>query len=170
MTGEVVNRALLPGSLCFGCGADNPRGLHVAIMRDGERPDRLLGTIDPSPEMVGFPGITHGGVIYTALDCLAAWVPTVLRPEARAIWILRSASIKYRRAAPAGRPISLAGTIAQEGKPGEPIVVHTEARGEAGELLAEADFKVVPLTPERFKEVAGLAEIPENWRRLLGEK
>lgn len=164
---EILNRDLLPGNPCFGCGVDNPGGLHLEIVRDEGRTDRLLATLQPSTEMVGFPGITHGGVIYTAMDCLAAWVPTVLRPEARSIWILRSASIRYRRPALAGRRLALSGAIASEGSPREPMVVHTEARDDAGTLLAEADFQVVPLPPERFAGVAGLPEVPENWRRLL---
>ena len=45
--------------------------------------------------------------------------------------------------------------------------VHTEARNPAGELLTEGMFKVVPLTPDRFKEVAGIEEMPEEWRQML---
>jgi len=64
----------------------------------------------------------------------------------------------------------LIGIIAQEGSPGGPVVVHTEAHNSKGNLLAEAEFKVIPLAAERFKEVAGIEKLPENWSKLLGER
>ena len=160
---QILNREMLPESDCFGCGLANPLGLQVEIMRDDENSDRLLATIQPNDHMTGFPGITHGGVIYTAMDCLAAWVPRILRSETKAIWILRSAKVKYHKAAKQGEPLSLTGRIASEGKQWQPLEVHTEARNPAGELLTEGMFKVVPLTAEKFKKVAGIGEIPEGW-------
>jgi hypothetical protein len=99
MNAEMLNQALLPHNVCFGCGHENPDGLHIEIYRDADHPDRLKGIFRPDSHMAGFPGITHGGVIYTALDCLAAWVPAVLRRAAKAIWILRSASMTYHKPA-----------------------------------------------------------------------
>ncbi len=119
--------------------------------------------------MIGFPGITHGGVIYTALDCLASWTPTILRSKMKAAWILHSANIRYLRPAREGMPLFLTASIKQEGKQWEPVVVRTRARDEDGRLLAEGRFKVVPLTPERLKTVSGIEQIPENWRRFLGK-
>jgi acyl-coenzyme A thioesterase PaaI-like protein len=169
MEEEILNRDLMPGNVCWGCGEDNSRGLHAEFRRDPERSDRLLGTFRPHAEMVGFPGITHGGAIYTALDCLATWVATVLRSELRALWVLRRATMTYHRPARQGRPLSLSGWILSEEKAGAPIVVHTEAKDEEGQLLAEGDFKVVPLSSERFREVAGVEELPDHWRGLVGE-
>jgi acyl-coenzyme A thioesterase PaaI-like protein len=117
--------------------------------------------------MTGFPGITHGGVIYTAMDCLAAWVPRILRSDTKAIWILRSATVKYHKAARQGETLSLTGSIASEGKQWQPVEVRTEARNPAGDLLTDGTFKVVPLTPDRFKQVAGIEEIPQAWRAML---
>ncbi len=164
---QILNRTILPDSDCFGCGFSNANGLHVEITRDSENGDRLLATLQPGDHMTGFPGITHGGVIYTAMDCLAAWVPRILRSDTKAIWILRSASVKYLKAAKQGETLSLVGRIASEGKRWQPVEVHTEARNPAGELLTEGMFKVVPLTAERFKQVAGIEEIPGSWREMI---
>jgi len=169
MTDEVLNRSMLPGNVCFGCGHANPDGLGVEVVRDPGDPERLLGTFQPPEHMIGFPGITHGGAIYTALDCLAAWTPTVLRREVKAIWILRSASMTYRRPARQGRALHLTSRIVSEGRPGQPVEVGAEARDEDGNVLAEGLFKVVPLDAERFVQVAGIDELPDNWRRLLDE-
>jgi len=164
---QILNRTILPESDCYGCGLANPHGLHVEIIRDSEENDQLRATLQPSEHSTGFPGITHGGVIYTAMDCLAAWVPRILRSDTKAIWILRSATVKYHKAARQGETLSLTGSIASEGKQWQPVEVRTEARNPAGELLTEGMFKVVPLTPERFVEVAGIEEIPEQWRCML---
>ncbi len=165
----IINRDLFPGNVCFGCGADNPQGLHIEIFQGEENKDRLLGIFKPTPHMIGFPGITHGGVIYSALDCLGAWVPTILRKATKAIWILRSASMTYHKAAPESADLHLMGMIEQAGKEWEAITVHTEARNSKGDLLAEGKFKVIPLPVEKFKKVAGIEKLPENWEKLLGE-
>ena len=167
MERQILNRTIMPESDCYGCGLANPRGLRIEIVRDSDEQDRLYATLEPSDHMTGFPGITHGGVIYTAMDCLAAWVPRMLRSDTKAIWILRSASVKYHKAAKQGETLLLTGRIASEGKHWQPVEVHTEAKNAAGELLTEGTFKVVPLNAERFKQVAGIEEIPENWREMV---
>ncbi len=167
MKKEIVNQDMLPHNNCFGCGIENLQGLHIEIIRDEENQNSLKGIFYPPNYMTGFPGITHGGVIYTALDCLAAWVPTTLREETKAIWILRSASITYHKAAREGESLHLMGVIEQEGQAWEPMLVRTEARNAQGELLTEGKFKVIPLPVEKFKKVAGIETLPENWSKLL---
>ena len=166
--GEPLNHALLPENTCFGCSAHNPAGLHVELRRDPSGADALVATLRPTEQHTGFPGIVHGGVLFTALDCLAAWVPTVLRSETKAIWILRTARIAFHRPTFAGTVVHLHGSIAPEGDAAGELVVHTEARDEAGALLADADFTVRALPPEKFRRVAGGIEIPPGWKRLLG--
>jgi len=165
----IVNRDLLPGNVCYGCGHDNPNGLKIEIRRDTEDEERLVASFEPPDYMIGFPGITHGGALYTAMDCLAAWTPMVLRRATKAIWMLRSASIKYLRPAQQGKSLMLSATIQAEGEQWEPIVVQTEARDHHDNLLATGRFKVVPLSPRKFKKVAGLSSLPSNWSKFLGE-
>jgi acyl-coenzyme A thioesterase PaaI-like protein len=170
MNAEMLNQALLPHNVCFGCGHENPDGLHIEIYRDADHPDRLKGIFRPDSHMAGFPGITHGGVIYTALDCLAAWVPAVLRRAAKAIWILRSASMTYHKPALEGQVIHLVGFIEEQGDLHEAMTVGTKALNERGELLAEGKFKVIPLPADKFQKITGIQEIPKNWRQFMGEE
>jgi acyl-coenzyme A thioesterase PaaI-like protein len=158
---------MLPGNVCFGCGHDNPGGLHIEVRRDPDRDDRLAGTLRPAEHMIGFPGITHGGVLYTAMDCMGAWTPMVLRRDVEALWILRSATITYHRPAKQGREVALAGWIVEEADAWDPVVVRTEARDPEGNLLADGTFKVIPLGADRFRKVAGVEEIPANWASFL---
>lgn len=170
MTDELLNRDLLQGNICFGCGHENPNGLKIEIRRDPEDDDRIVGIFNPTSHMIGFPGITHGGAIYTALDCMAFWAPTILKRKKEVFWILRAAHIRYVRPAHEGKPLSLSGWIEKEDRHVEFVVVRTEARDEKGRLLAEAKFEVVPLGLDKFKKVAGLEELPKNWSDFIGEK
>ena len=169
MTQNLLNTELLPENVCFGCGQDNPNGLHVAVFRDPRDPKRIFGKFDPQDYMIGFPGITHGGAIYMALDCMASWCGMLLR-KTKAMWILRSATMKYHRPAFQGHPISLSATIEEENDDQwKAIEVRAEARDSEGNLLAEGNFKVIPVSPEKFKAITGIDELPENWAKWLGE-
>jgi len=169
MTTAPLNTIVLPGNDCFGCGHDNPGGLKIEVFRDPENGERLIGTFRSAAHMNGFPNITHGGAIYTALDCLASWTPTVLRPAVKAAGVLRSAEMRYRLPLHTGMCVSLAAWITEETKPWKPVVVQAEARDAEGKLLTAGQFKMAPLSPERLREVAGIDRLPENWRRLLLE-
>ena len=167
MTGPSLSDELLPGNDCFGCGPANPHGLHITVRRDPTNPDRLLGEFHPQQHMTGFPGITHGGAIYTALDCMASWTGMVLR-NTKAIWILRSATMKYHRPAFQGRTLGLSATLHVEGDDlWTAIEVRAEARDAENNLLAEGAFKVIPLPPEKFKAMTGIPELPGNWEKLF---
>jgi acyl-coenzyme A thioesterase PaaI-like protein len=167
MNNKILNRDLLPGNTCFGCGHENPGGLQIEIRRDPEKVDQLIGTFNPTHRTTGFPGIIHGGAIFTALDCMAFWTLTILRKEVKAFWILRSANIRYLRPAHDGTPLHLVSYIINEGERGDPADVHAEARDTDGNLLAMGQFTVVPLSPVKFQEVTNIEEIPENWKTLL---
>jgi acyl-coenzyme A thioesterase PaaI-like protein len=57
---------------CFVCGPDNPIGLRIVFAIDGQR---CRGEFTPQPNHCGFDGMTHGGIIYSALDdVMANWL------------------------------------------------------------------------------------------------
>lgn len=162
-----LNRELLTNNTCFGCGLENPLGLGIEVHRAPGSEHTLQARFTPGDHMAGFPNITHGGVIYTALDCLSTWVATLLGPNRSAAWLLRSAQVTYRRPAATGAPLTLIGRIKEQGGPWEPVVVQTEARQGDGAVCVETEFKVVPLSHARFQEVAGIPEMPANWKAFL---
>ena len=158
----------LGGNVCFGCGQENPEGLNISVYRDPEDTNRILGEFEPQDHMIGFPGITHGGAIYTALDCMATWSGMVLR-KTKALWVLRSAKIKYHRPAHQGSTVSLEAMIENQGEEWEAIEVRARARDPEGNLLTEGSFKVIPVSPERFKSMTEIEELPEGWVKWLNE-
>lgn len=163
----VLNRELLPHNTCFGCGLENPHGLHIEVSRDSGGAERLQARFDPTPGMAGFPTIVHGGAIFTALDCLSTWVSTLLGPNREAAWVLRSANAVYHNPARVGEPLALSGWVDEQGGRWDPLIVRAEARRGDGALCVEGEFKVVPLTPDRLIEIAGMDELPVNWRTFL---
>jgi acyl-coenzyme A thioesterase PaaI-like protein len=162
-----ANQLILPENNCFGCGQENPHGLGIRIFRDPKDSKRIVGEFAPRPDMIGFPGITHGGVLYTALDCMASWSGMVLR-NSKALWVLRSATMKYHRPALQGKPLSLSAAIeGGDDDPWKAVEVKVEARDSKGDLLAEGSFKCIPVPPEKFRAMTGMKELPENWERFL---
>lgn len=162
----MLNRDLLPDNACFGCGHANHAGLRIEIVRDPEK-DALRATFKPTMDMSGFPGITHGGAVFTALDCLSTWVATLLGPNRTAGWLLRQGTATYHKPAPAGETLTLTGRIKEQGGEWDSMTVHCEARRADGAVCVEGDFKVIPVSAEKLAQLTGVSEIPDNWKYFL---
>lgn len=54
-------------NFCFGCGAENPDGMHLRFTYDKSR-RRLVGRVRLDKRFTGPPGHCHGGIIATILD------------------------------------------------------------------------------------------------------
>ncbi len=50
---------------CFGCGVNNPIGLKLKFVKDG---DGIRTEYKPDKMMQGWPGLLHGGIVATLLD------------------------------------------------------------------------------------------------------
>jgi hypothetical protein len=165
-----LNEELLQGNTCFGCGPDNPEGLRIRIFRDETRPDRLTGTYHPRATMGGFPQIVHGGLQFTALDCMAGWAVFILRAPVRMIPLTRSATTRFLRPARLGAEFVLSAEMAGEAPaPREPLLIRTALRDTAGVLLTEIDFEYVMLPQERFMKAVAIDVMPDSYRRHFGE-
>jgi acyl-coenzyme A thioesterase PaaI-like protein len=57
---------------CFVCGPNNPIGLHIVFRLDDEV---CRAEFVPSENHCGWDGVTHGGILYSALDdVMANWI------------------------------------------------------------------------------------------------
>lgn len=53
-------------AICYGCGYNNPHGLHIKTQWDGEiGHSRFI----PHPEHTAFPGYVYGGLLASLIDC-----------------------------------------------------------------------------------------------------
>lgn len=170
MDRQALNEHLLKGNTCFGCGPENPEGLHIRIFRDGAKTDRLVGTYQPRPTAGGFPSIVHGGLQFTALDCMAGWVMFVLRNPGRAVPLTTGASMRFLRAALLGDQLQLSAEVTREAEGArDPLGIRTQLRSKTGELLSEADFEYVMLPEEKFRKLVRIDAMPDSYRRHFGE-
>jgi len=53
-------------AICYGCGKNNPQGLHIRTMWDGQEG---VFRFTPKPYHTAFPGVVYGGLIASLIDC-----------------------------------------------------------------------------------------------------
>ena len=62
---KVTLNSDLNEGFCFGCGINNPIGLKLKFIRDG---DSLRTEFTPHEHHQGWPGLLHGGILACLLD------------------------------------------------------------------------------------------------------
>jgi acyl-coenzyme A thioesterase PaaI-like protein len=53
-------------AVCYGCGRNNPEGLHIRTEWNGEEG---IFRFKPQPYHTAFPGVVYGGLIASLIDC-----------------------------------------------------------------------------------------------------
>ncbi len=124
--------------MCFACGKDNPIGLQITYVVDG---DRCSAEFTPNDNHLSWENTVHGGIIYSALDDVTGNIPYqngLVAHTARC-------EIRYRQPLRAGQTVLLRGWT--EKTKGRLMVLRGEARRKHdNELIAEctASFLVEP--------------------------
>lgn len=108
---------ILSAFSCFACGQDNPRGLRLVFRtcEDGAMTAEWI----PEPEMEGYEGIVHGGLVSTVLDEAMAKVVDATRAEA----LTAELRVRFRQQVSSGNPLHVRGWIASRNK----RMINTEA-------------------------------------------
>jgi len=105
---ERIARLRSTYSRCFGCGTQNPIGLHID--RFTSTPDGAEARFIPGSNFNGFHGVLHGGVIATALDEISAWSGIV----SEGVFVFTAKlEIRYRAEAKIGDTFVLTGEVTQ---------------------------------------------------------
>jgi uncharacterized protein (TIGR00369 family) len=117
---------------CFGCGTENPIGLHLQFRREdgGARAE-----FRPRPEHQGWDGVLHGGIVLTLLDETLAYAAMFAVGPA----VTAEIHARLRRPAPLDQTYTLFGTVAKA-RLGL-VQAHASITDRAGQLIAEADGK-----------------------------
>jgi len=133
----------LQGHYCFGCGTENPHGLHMIFYRQGHA---VCSDLTLPRELEGWQNMAHGGTLSTVLDEIMAWAVIAFR---RVFFVTARMEVVYRRPAPVGAPLTARGVISDE-----PFARGCVATGEIldakGEVLTRARAEMVYLPPERL--------------------
>ncbi len=115
---------------CFGCGLNNPIGLHLdGFSLDGSE---LTVTFSPRPDYCGFAGMLHGGIVASLLDETMAW--TAMMIEGTYV-VTANLQLRYRNPAPTTARYELRGRIVE--RRGRRLRIEARAEVE-GAVIAEA--------------------------------
>ncbi|OEV08279.1 MULTISPECIES: PaaI family thioesterase [Streptomyces] len=131
---------------CFGCGGQQPHGLHLEV-RAGQQVD-VTAEFTVRPVHQGAPGLAHGGVLTTALDETMGSLGWLLH----VVMVTRRLETEFVRPVPVGTVLHLAAhAVAAEGRK-----VFTTATGRIGgpdgPLAVRADALFVKVDVEHFTE------------------
>jgi uncharacterized protein (TIGR00369 family) len=125
---------------CFGCGDDNPVGLHLKFFIDEE--GRVLCRFRLSAQFQGPPGHAHGGIIATLLD--EAMSKANRRRNITAM--TRHMSIDYLRPVPLQSDLLLEGWSESDVGSTRKHRCSAELRDASGTVLASATGIFVQVT------------------------
>ena len=85
--------------VCFACGRENPIGLRLKPVHDGEK---VTAEFTPGEFHQGWNDAVHGGILYTLLDEVSAYAMLCRGIE---LGVTASSQIRFRQAAPINEPI-----------------------------------------------------------------
>jgi hypothetical protein len=128
-----------PEGVCYGCGGNNPHGLHIKS-RWHEDGVHLVAEHLPDAQYCGWPDLVYGGLIAMLVDCHSNWTAMAYhyRAEQRAPsslpridCVTGNLGIKFIKPTPMGVPLTLRARV--EGEVGRKSRVICEVY--AGEVL-----------------------------------
>jgi len=148
---EVV-KAQKISRMCFGCGHDNPMGLHAQFLelQDG----RLYVRFRTLDEHQSYPGRVHGGVISAILDETIGRIIQIDDPDAFSVTI--ELNVKFRKPVPVG--VELTVVAWQTKRTSRVFEGQGELLLEDGSVAASGFARYLMQPLERITEI-GLTEI-----------
>lgn len=125
---------------CFGCGRENPIGLHLQFASEGAG---VAARFVPATAHQGFDGVVHGGIICTVLDEAMAWATAVAGQ-----WALTGEMrTRFRRPLRAGDETVVRGSITSQR--GRVIFAAAELRRDDDVLIASATGTFIRASTEQ---------------------
>jgi len=97
----------LEGQTCFGCGANNPVGLHMDFHTDGQR---LYSFVSVPPVMAGWDRTVHGGILSTILDEIMGWSVIYLLGK---IGVTKSMTVEFKKPVQVEDQLTAVGAIGE---------------------------------------------------------
>jgi uncharacterized protein (TIGR00369 family) len=131
---------------CFVCGESNPIGLKMRFETDG----RIVQTrFVPRPEHVGFRETVHGGLIATLLDEIMVWACAV---QTKRFAFCAELNVRFQSPLRPGEEVLATAELVENRR--RIFEAKGELRNEAGEVLASATGKYIPIKEEVAAEMA----------------
>lgn len=119
---------------CFGCGPEHPRGLRLSFERQG---NEILCTYTPKADEIGWPGLMHTGLHFTALFEASYWAALELTGKVHVA--SGPQAFDQQRLPRVGLPFTVRARIVSS----EPLRIVAESATQEGKPLArlEVGFK-----------------------------
>jgi acyl-coenzyme A thioesterase PaaI-like protein len=153
MTGASIQDQI-PDNHCWGCGADNPQGLHLKSFWDGRH---AIARLLPDGAFAAGPlHVLNGGIIATLLDChgVCTAIARAYDDERRAIgsapeiWhATTSMTVDYLRPTPIGAEVALSAEV-----------VAVDDKGTAVDCVLSCAGK------DRARATVRSVRVPDSWR------
>jgi len=134
--------------MCYACGEQNDRGLHMHFRREGER---TVCDYDPLEYQQGFPGRMHGGIVATMIDEAMGWAVY----HAKAWAATARLNVRYRRPVRLEQRLRIEAWVVNDRA--RLLELRGEVRDESGALLAEGDGVFMKLDERFAGELSELA-------------
>jgi beta-phosphoglucomutase len=91
--------------LCFACSQENPIGLKLKPVHDGEK---VTAEFTPGEFHQGWNNVVHGGILYTLLDEVTAYAMLCYGIE---FGVTAKSEIRFKQVAPINEPIQASGWV-----------------------------------------------------------
>ena len=130
---------------CFGCGAGNPRGMHLEFDRDEER-QRIVGRFRLGTDYQGGTGFIHGGIIALVLDEVMSKVSRFYDVRA----VTAELSVEYLKPVRVNEELLVEGFATR--REGRQLYYKGEIRDSAGVMLARGRGRFVAVDMEKFRD------------------
>jgi len=91
--------------LCFACGPDNPIGLKLKPVHDGEK---VCAEFTPGEYHQGWDNAVHGGILYTLLDEVAAYA---ILCHGIYFGVTAKSNVRFKQVAPINEPIHISAWV-----------------------------------------------------------
>lgn len=160
---DVAIQDRLRDNFCWGCGADNPDGLHLKSYWDGRV---AVATFVPADMFAAGPRhVLNGGIVATLLDChgVCTAIARAYDAEERVIgsdpdiWhATTSMEVAYLRPTPLGQELELSGRV-----------LDATADPAAGQRETSVECVLSCGGKERARATVRSVRVPEEWRHGL---
>jgi len=107
-------------AVCYGCGRNNPEGMHIRTRWDGKEG---VFRFTPAPYHTAFPGAVYGGLIACLMDChsIGTCVAAAYEAEGRApgtepeiIFVTGSLNVTYLAPTPIDAELTFRTTVKEQ--------------------------------------------------------
>ncbi len=141
---------LYPGTNCFFCGRDNPRGLKLTFAETEAEPPELVCEFRPDENLVGLGRVLHGGIQGGLFDEIMGWTAHRLSGQKG---VTRRLEIDFERPLYVGQKIEVRCRI--ETVDGPEVHLSAEIKDEKGRVSTRARGVYHLVDEARFWRIVG---------------